>query len=468
MRRLVAIALFACVGTGCASRTAGYQDVRSLVRERTGHDVRWRAVDDGGDVDDTTRKLLAKPLSTERAIVIALLHNPELQASFEALGREQAELLSARLPPNPEVDVGFFFAGSDHDPDIHLGITESVSDFVMLPFRQGVAEGNLDAAAIEVTGAALDLAYEVRVAFIRYLAARDLATLSKLVAAASKASFDAAEKLHAAGNVTDLDRDREHAIFADAELELAQAELVLATEREALNALMGLGGDDPGWTVTGSLPPPPAVDLDAAELEEKALARSLDLRALERRYDASESQADIATADGWLPDLRAGIGMERDEHDWKLGPVGSVEIPLFDRGQAEVRAAESDMRRARAHHRSATIEIQSTARAAARMWQASRRRAIHYREVLLPIRKMVTSGVLLRYNAMTTGVFELLAARRDEVRAEQAYVEALETYWVARAQVEQLLRGRLPDRPAGGAWPPASRRPAEEDRGGAH
>lgn len=46
---------------------------------------------------------------------------------------------------------------------------------------------------------------------------------------------------------------------------------------------------------------------------------------------------------------------------------------------------------------------------------------------------------------MNTSVFQLLIARRDQIEAGRAYVEALREYWLAAADLEQLLAGRLPE-----------------------
>jgi cobalt-zinc-cadmium efflux system outer membrane protein len=56
----------------------------------------------------------------------------------------------------------------------------------------------------------------------------------------------------------------------------------------------------------------------------------------------------------------------------------------------------------------------------------------------------------LPFNAMNLGVFQLMQAKRDQIEAARAYVQALREYWTARAEVDQLLAGRLPRRAATG------------------
>jgi cobalt-zinc-cadmium efflux system outer membrane protein len=45
---------------------------------------------------------------------------------------------------------------------------------------------------------------------------------------------------------------------------------------------------------------------------------------------------------------------------------------------------------------------------------------------------------------MFIGVFQLLAARQQEIDAGREYIEALRGYWTARAQLERAVGGQLP------------------------
>jgi cobalt-zinc-cadmium efflux system outer membrane protein len=45
---------------------------------------------------------------------------------------------------------------------------------------------------------------------------------------------------------------------------------------------------------------------------------------------------------------------------------------------------------------------------------------------------------------MQLGVFALLRAREQQIRAAIAYIDTLRDYWLARTDLEQLLSGRLP------------------------
>jgi outer membrane protein TolC len=66
----------------------------------------------------------------------------------------------------------------------------------------------------------------------------------------------------------------------------------------------------------------------------------------------------------------------------------------------------------------------------------------HYDRVVVPARKRVVDQTLLQYNAMQVGIFQLLEARRGQLDAELAAVEARREYWTAKAAFDALLAGR--------------------------
>ena len=73
--------------------------------DRVGQDVAWHGVESHPARDaDETKALLAGPLTADRAVRLAVLHNHDLQASFEELGIARARLVRAVALPNPELD----------------------------------------------------------------------------------------------------------------------------------------------------------------------------------------------------------------------------------------------------------------------------------------------------------------------------------------------------------------------------
>jgi outer membrane protein TolC len=179
------------------------------------------------------------------------------------------------------------------------------------------------------------------------------------------------------------------------------------------------------------------------ELETKAVERSLDLSIIKHRYSAAAKRADLANAEGWLPELKGGVTAER-EGTWSYGPLAEVQVPLFYQGQGEVARARAEMRQQQQLLGARTAQIRAAAKITATKLLAARERAIYIKDVLLPSRERILNATQLQYNAMSVSVFQLLMAKREQVETARSYVEALRDYWTAYAEAEQLQSGRLP------------------------
>ncbi|MBL0123598.1 MAG: hypothetical protein IPP88_12980, partial [Betaproteobacteria bacterium] len=86
--RLAGTGLLLLALTGCASlsRDGGFATVERVTKERTGADVKWvRAESERDSLAARVSELLAKPLSADDAVQVALLNNRGLQADFAEL-----------------------------------------------------------------------------------------------------------------------------------------------------------------------------------------------------------------------------------------------------------------------------------------------------------------------------------------------------------------------------------------------
>jgi cobalt-zinc-cadmium efflux system outer membrane protein len=433
-------ALLAVSLLGCVSENSAFQDVNKVVVGRTGHAVHWSHLAGESEAQKATQEALSKPLTAETAVKVALLNSAELQAAFEEVGVARGDLVSAWRIPNPtaEAAVRFHDEGS---PALDFSLTEDVSELIFLPLRVGVATAELDAAKLEVAGKAMDLVFQVRSAFYGYLAARQIVELRGTVLKALEASAATARALHDAGNITDLDVANEQVLYDEARVNLASAHTNIAASRQQLSSLLGLWGKSDAWKVESRLAEPGDVPLH--DLESKAVQSSIDLQVIRHRYTAAAKRANLERASGLLPELKAGIGVEREDDEWSYGPLAEVEVPLFYQGQGEVARARAQMRRQGQLLRARSVQVRSAARTAALRVAATRDRANYFKNVLLPARQRILNQTQLQFNAMNLSVFQLLLAKRDQVETARLYVEALRDYWLARAEAEQLRSGRL-------------------------
>ncbi|MDP3083364.1 MAG: RND transporter, partial [Rubrivivax sp.] len=103
-RRIAALVLLTATAVlgGCASFSidGGFAPVEKTAREQLGKDLRWaRSEADRSLIAERVSEMLARPLSADDAVQIALLNNRGLQAGFEELGIGEAQLVqTGRLP----------------------------------------------------------------------------------------------------------------------------------------------------------------------------------------------------------------------------------------------------------------------------------------------------------------------------------------------------------------------------------
>src|SRR3954463_16493605 len=205
----------AAVLSGCATapRDAGFGDVRRSVADRTQVElVRW---DQGTDADRqaqaSVEDLLAKELTPDSGVQIALLNNADLQATYEDLGVAQADLVRAGLLRNPVFDGQFKFVEGGHGQIIELSVVQDFLDVFQIPLRKRTATTALEAAKLRVTGEAVDLAGRVRAAVYEFQAAQQTLELRQTVLAAANASADLARRMRESGNLTALEAASERA-----------------------------------------------------------------------------------------------------------------------------------------------------------------------------------------------------------------------------------------------------------------
>lgn len=438
--------------TGCARvpREAGFGDVASAAAERTGGmRVHWnQGTSADAAVAAEVREMAAGELAGDHAVQIALLNNRRLQATYEDLMIAQADLVSAGLLSNPvfEAEVGFVEGGGG--TGLELSVVQEFLGVLQIPLRKRIAAARFEAEKLRVTGAVLDLAAEVREAHVRMVAARQMVEMRQSSLAAAEASYELARRIREAGNITELTLDLERAQLEQARLDLAAAEYQVLARRQRLNALMGLRGEDArAWEVAQRLAELSTDEAspDVEDVLAGAMDNSLDLGALRREAEQSSRVLGLTRTQGLLPDLELGAKGEREADDgtWAVGPTVALAIPLLNQGQPQIAAAAAELRRVRAEHEATAVELEAAVRSAHALLENARGRVEHYRDTVLPLRQRIVEQTQLEYNAMITGAFQLLQARREQIEAGGQYIEALRDYWIARSALETLRNGRM-------------------------
>lgn len=432
--------------SGCASVNlkAGFPEVSAAVEERAATRIVWnRGTELDREAGESLRALLRTKLTADDAVQIAMLSNRDLQATYTGLGVAQADLVQAGLFRNPILDAAVLFPLSGVRPDLQLTVVISFLDALYVPLRKRVAAARFEEAKLRVTGAVLDFAAQVRRAFYEHQANEQILELRGTVVQALTASLEVSRRLHEAGNITDLDLARDRAQTEASRLALRSAEIAARLSREELNGLMGVWGEEAEWEIDGRLPDIPAEPLPVNGIERTALSRSIDLSNARQRIVTAGQQLGYDRATALIAGVEAGVEAEREE-GWKVGPVLSVPIPLFDQGQARVGRAAAEVWRAQQEFHALAVRIRATARAVRERMLGAQDRALYYRDILLPLQERIVNEAQLQYNAMQIGIVQLLRDRERQIETGVAYVAVLREYWLARTDLALISSGRLP------------------------
>lgn len=435
---LIAVALFA---SACASvpRDAGTSDVQQAVAARTNQTVEWKAEPSAAD-DPRIRELLAGELTADKAVTVAMVNNPRLQATLAELGIARADLLQASIVRNPLFEAEIRFPRDPFRP-FELRLAQTLVDLIQLPRRRAIGRAVFDAAKLRVTSEVLRFAADVRAQHAELIAAAQRVAQSRMNLEAAKTSAELAQRQHDAQNITDLDLENQQAQYEQAKLDLAREEQRLLVVREAFVRALGLRDASLDWQVPSHFPPLPPSEEDQQQLEQLAATRRLDIDIARREIDIARQQVPLARL-AVLGDVTADVHYQRDASGAKtVGPGIELPIPIFNTGAAARSRAEAEYLRARHTLNALLAESSSQLRTARATVAEARARVEYFRDVIVPRRERIVELTKLEHNAMLVGVFQLLQAKQSEAQARRDSIDAQLDYWAARNNLERALNG---------------------------
>jgi outer membrane protein TolC len=426
---------------GCATFSAdgGFDSVRSAAQERLGKEVRWhRSDEDVAAARTEMQRLLAKPLSADDAVQIALSNNRGLQATYAELGIAEADVVQAGRLTNPH--FSYMRVSHGDERKLEWALTFPIIDLVTMPLRTRIEARRFEEVQLAVAGATVSLALDARRAWYEAVAAEETARYMEQVKRAAEASADLARRMARAGNFPRLTQMREQVFYAEVTAQLARAKQTAASQRERLARLMGLPNAE--FNLPERLPDLPNAPADAGEVAAKGAEHRYDIQSARRMTEALAQALGLSKVTRFVSALEFGpAGVREDPEPWKRGFEVSVQIPLFDWGGARVAKAEALYMQAVHRLAQTAIDAQSEMRDTYAAYRTAYDTARHYRDEIVPLRKKISEENVLRYNGMLISVFELLADAREQVASVNAAIEALREYWIAETELQAALNG---------------------------
>lgn len=385
---------------------------------------------------------VAEPLTSDRAVELALERNPELAGLAADVGAARARLSGAELPlqSNPELSAGAGPRrnGAARGTDLEVSLSQRVEVFGQRGARMEVARAERAAAEKRLAAGRVAVAAEVRSAFARVLAADRLVALAREDLAVARDAVRAAERRFELGGTSQLEVNAVRVEGGRAARSVAVAIRRTAAARAELRALLGSDAGAP-LELAGELARRTgAAPLEVDALLGRALEARADLAAARRELAAAEADRRLAAREA-LPVPAIGARYSREEGaDVVLGTL-TFDFPLFNRNQAGRGVASARVARAQAGLAAEERRVREDVRLAVERLELASQAVAAFEGEALAGAEANVSLATRAYEAGKIGLAELLLIRRSAVEARRDHLEAL----LELAEAEAGLAGAM-------------------------
>ncbi len=382
-------------------------------------------------------------LGEDGAIAVALWNNAAFGVELAQLGTSRADLAEAGALPNPTLS----FLLPMGPRQLELGVLVPLAALVQRPFRVKAAKLDVERTARGLVLRGLDLARDVRHAWIeaeaakaRVAAREDLVKTWQHVAKIARARRDA-------GDTSAIESVTAEADTQDAEDQLQRSKTDLATSLERLRLLLGLAESNLGARLgTSGSTLDEREPADETALLSLALAARPDVRAAEISAEAAGER----------------IGWEKSRVFTLLGrfdvkPIGSqgglpllplpgaqLDIPIFNWNPGGIGRAEAELVATTLRYRLLRQTITTDVRVS-RLELTQALASMHrFRDVVLPLLENASTIALRSFEAGAEPYLVVLEATRRLRDARLRRIELELSVRRARANLERHV-GRRQD-----------------------
>jgi cobalt-zinc-cadmium efflux system outer membrane protein len=413
------------------------------------------------------------PLTLDDLLALAVKSHPVLSVARARIEAARGKLIQVGLYPNPTVTPREDELNNTLGRGGKQGVTFTQEIVIKkkLKLAQEAASHGVEAADWQSLTDWYDLRARVRAAFYELLTAGGDVKANREIVRITEQALGAAKRLEKGGTATRPDVVRAEVEHEQSQVRLNVAERRLEAAGRLLAAAVGVpalpcGPDGP--LIVGNLEGLTPV-LEWKPLLETMLTRSSEVQQANALALQAEGLLNRAEADAWPnPSFTVRPVNNTIDHDFEVLFELALPIPIFNKNQGNILAAQADV--ARTHAEVQQVELRLTERltGAYQRYMAARRQARAYRETILPnaeeALKLVRTGYEKgdpKYDFTT-----FLQAEQTLAQARLAEVQARGDLWRAFAEIRGLVQdegkgeagaprpGALPA-PAEAAPPPA-------------
>ena len=413
----------------------GLLEVQEFIRNGSGQAIPISGVL-SQEMTEKIDSLLLGQLTVDAAVKVALLNNPIIQVIYYDLEIAYADVIQAGILGNPTLSAFVLNSQEDTGKHTEISIEQNVLDLLLLPLKKKLARAEYQQVKLQVGHAVLEIIKDTKTAFYVLQANRHMMTLQKDVLKAAEASAELAERQYKAGNINTLDLASHQVALHDAQLKWMGNEAELFSNRENLRKLLGLTGASQKLNIEADLSTLPSSDPDLSEVIQTALAQRLDLAVAQQELVILKKALFLARTEAVLDISGSVVKESTPDEDAHVGPGIELDIPLFDRGQAQVARLKAQLSQSEKQIEVLKQEIRSEIRIIHNQIDTKRKAVEYYRDIIIPVHEDVVQASQKEYNFMLLGAYTLLEVKQDEINARRNYILTLRDSWILRTDLE--------------------------------
>jgi cobalt-zinc-cadmium efflux system outer membrane protein len=392
------------------------------------------------------------PMTLEKLQEIALARNPSLTAARADIDVARGRALEAGQFPNPtvgytgeEISGGPTIRGGEHG----VFIEQTIPISGKLGLSRAVFTREAEQAEALAAAQRQRVMNMVRALYFEALVAERQIEAADRIAAIAREAVDIAKQLYNVGLA-----DHPDVLESEVEDQRARIEVTSAkNRRDRVWLRLAAAVGDPALTpapLAGNADATPT--LDREQVLARVLRESPEIKAARAAIDrggAAVSRAKRETT----PDLflRGGPRYNRELLEsspitgaprpvgWEATVEVGVTIPLWNRNQGGIAAAQADRTRAEAELTRLELGLRSRLAGVFAEYATARQSAETYRVEVLPRAEQAYQMYLKRYREMAAAYPQVLNAQRSWAQAQRDYLDALATTWRTAVQLEGFL-----------------------------
>ena len=381
----------------------------------------------------TSPSAAARIITINDAVEIFLRQNFQLIAARYDIDTAEAEKLTARLRPNPEISIGF--SGLPLNLSGNLLTEQQYSYSIAQTFELGgkrskridVANANSDVAHAQFEMAVWQLTNDLKRKFFTVILNQSLLNLAQENEKTFSETVKHTEELVQAGELAGLDLTRLQVEKLKFDTDVANAQRDYEVALRDLRVT--LGGDyrameiDPSGTLD-----PQTYDFTFPDLRDKALAARPDLKAAKLAEIAADASIRLQDAQK-VPDANLGAGITEVPGGTSSYTFGvGLNLPIHNRNQGERAKARIEKEKALNQEALITNQIIGDVDKAFVAFQLQRRRVDLYRTGVLTKVNEIQSLTEYSLKAGESSILDLLDTIRTRRDTLAAFYQALFDY----------------------------------------